>query len=170
MISALHLHVRNQSPVFARCCCCCCCCCCCWSLLYSAILRSWAGSLRSHVILLEWLAFYSAFQFEYQPKWCTYRSDRSLKSSSKTFLFSRFVFCFLYWHIRLVFFLTLYAFGSCFRTATVFSFSFQNSCFQSHCSVIRLCVCVCVRACVRAYVRACVLARALNLCCQYMHV
>ena len=32
-----------------------------WSLLYSAIPRSWAGSLRSHVILHEWIAFYSAF-------------------------------------------------------------------------------------------------------------
>ena len=29
--------------------------------LYSAILRSRADSLRSHVILREWLAFYSAF-------------------------------------------------------------------------------------------------------------
>ena len=29
--------------------------------LYSAILSSWADSLRSHVILHEWLAFYSAF-------------------------------------------------------------------------------------------------------------
>ena len=32
-----------------------------WLLLYSAILRSWADSLRSHVILHEWIAFYSAF-------------------------------------------------------------------------------------------------------------
>ena len=32
-----------------------------WSLLYSAILRSWADSLHSHVILHEWIAFYSAF-------------------------------------------------------------------------------------------------------------
>ena len=32
-----------------------------WSLLYSAILRSWADSLRSHVILHEWIAFNSAF-------------------------------------------------------------------------------------------------------------
>ena len=32
-----------------------------WSLLYSAILRSRTDSLRSHVILHEWLAFYSAF-------------------------------------------------------------------------------------------------------------
>ena len=31
-----------------------------WSLLCSAILRSRAGSLRSHVILLDWIAFYSA--------------------------------------------------------------------------------------------------------------
>ena len=45
--------------------------CCCWSLLYSAILRSRADSLRSHVILHEWIAFYSAC-FEYPPKWCTY--------------------------------------------------------------------------------------------------
>ena len=36
-----------------------------WSLLYSA------DSLRSHVILHEWIAFYSAF-IEYPPKWCTY--------------------------------------------------------------------------------------------------
>ena len=34
-----------------------------WSLLYSAILRSRADSLRSHVILHEWIAFYSAFFF-----------------------------------------------------------------------------------------------------------
>ena len=32
-----------------------------WLLFYSAILRSRADSLRSHVILHEWLAFYSAF-------------------------------------------------------------------------------------------------------------
>ena len=32
-----------------------------WSLLYSAILRSRTDSLRSHVILHEWIAFYSAF-------------------------------------------------------------------------------------------------------------
>ena len=32
-----------------------------WSLLYSAILRSRADSLRSHVILHEWTAFHSAF-------------------------------------------------------------------------------------------------------------
>ena len=32
-----------------------------WSLLYSAILRFRADSPRSHVILHEWLAFYSAF-------------------------------------------------------------------------------------------------------------
>ena len=39
--------------------------------LYNAILRSWADSLHSHVILQEWLAFYNAF-FESLPKWCTY--------------------------------------------------------------------------------------------------
>ena len=32
-----------------------------WSLLYSAILLSRADSLRSHVILHEWIAFYIAF-------------------------------------------------------------------------------------------------------------
>ena len=32
-----------------------------WSLLYSTILRSRADSLRSHVILHEWIAFYGAF-------------------------------------------------------------------------------------------------------------
>ena len=32
-----------------------------WSLLYSAILRSWADSLHSHVILHERIAYYSAF-------------------------------------------------------------------------------------------------------------
>ena len=34
---------------------------CSWSLLYSAILRSRTDSLRSHVILHEWITFYSAF-------------------------------------------------------------------------------------------------------------
>ena len=34
---------------------------CYWSLLYSAILRFRADSLRSHVILHEWIAFYSVF-------------------------------------------------------------------------------------------------------------
>ena len=32
-----------------------------WSLLYSTILRSWADSLHLHVILHEWIAFYSTF-------------------------------------------------------------------------------------------------------------
>ena len=32
-----------------------------WSLLHSAILRSRADSLRSHVIPHEWIAFYGAF-------------------------------------------------------------------------------------------------------------
>ena len=32
-----------------------------WSLLYSTVLRSRADSLRLHVILCEWIAFYSAF-------------------------------------------------------------------------------------------------------------
>ena len=33
----------------------------CWLLLYSAVLSSWADSLRSHVILHEWLTFHSLF-------------------------------------------------------------------------------------------------------------
>ena len=37
------------------------CCCCCCSLLYSAVRRSQADSLRLHVILHVWLAFYSVF-------------------------------------------------------------------------------------------------------------
>ena len=35
--------------------------CCCWLLLCSTILRSWADSLHSHVILHEWLAFHGTF-------------------------------------------------------------------------------------------------------------
>ena len=35
--------------------------CCCWLLLYRAITGSQADLLRSHVILHEWLAFYSPF-------------------------------------------------------------------------------------------------------------
>ena len=38
-----------------------CCCWRCWSLLHSAILRTRADSLHSHVIPHEWIAFYSAF-------------------------------------------------------------------------------------------------------------
>ena len=44
--------------------------CCCWwwwSLLYSAVLRSWADSLRSHMLLHEWLTFLNILR-----KWCTY--------------------------------------------------------------------------------------------------
>ena len=37
------------------------CCCCGWLLLYSAILHSLADSLRSRVILHEWLAFYCGY-------------------------------------------------------------------------------------------------------------
>ena len=47
----------------------------CGSLLDSAILRSRADSLRSHVILHEWLTYYTAFLlllFIHPPKWCTY--------------------------------------------------------------------------------------------------
>ena len=39
-----------------------------WPLLYTAILRSHADSLHSHVILHEWLAFYRA-SFECPPRW-----------------------------------------------------------------------------------------------------
>ena len=38
----------------------------CWSLLYSAILHSQADSLRSHMILHEWLAFYGMFLNNHQ--------------------------------------------------------------------------------------------------------
>ena len=38
-----------------------CCCRCCWSLLYNAIFRSRADSMRPRVILHVWLALYSAF-------------------------------------------------------------------------------------------------------------
>ena len=50
----------------------------CWSVLYSAIFRSRADSLRSHVILHEWIAFFvfcfflNAFLNNYTTKWCTY--------------------------------------------------------------------------------------------------
>ena len=44
----------------------------CWLLLYSAILRSQADSLLLHVILHEWIAFYSAFKKKNPLKWCTY--------------------------------------------------------------------------------------------------
>ena len=39
--------------------------CYCWSVSYSTILHSWADSLRSHVILNEWLGFYSAFLYNH---------------------------------------------------------------------------------------------------------
>ena len=42
-----------------------------WLLLYCAVLHSQADSLCSHVILHEWLSFYSMF-FEYPLMWCTY--------------------------------------------------------------------------------------------------
>ena len=41
------------------------------AFIYSAVLRSREDSLHRHVILHEWLAFYSA-SFQYPPKWCTY--------------------------------------------------------------------------------------------------
>ena len=50
-------------------------CCCCWSLLYSAIIRSWADSLHSHVILHEWLAVYNVFLNIHGRKWCTYSAS-----------------------------------------------------------------------------------------------
>ena len=48
--------------------------CCSWSLLYNTTLRSRADSLCSHVILHEWLTFYSVF-LNIQLKWCTYSTD-----------------------------------------------------------------------------------------------
>ena len=64
-------------------------CCCCWLLLYnSAILRSPADSLHSHVILHEWLVFYRAFLNSHRsgfhlgfttaaPLWGTNQSQRT---------------------------------------------------------------------------------------------
>ena len=51
--------------------------CCCWLLLCSAIFRSQADSLHLHVILHEWLAFYSALKKKNPPMclWCTYSTD-----------------------------------------------------------------------------------------------
>ena len=43
-----------------------------WLLLCSAILRYRADSLRSHVILHEWLYSFLKRAFEYPPMWCTY--------------------------------------------------------------------------------------------------
>ena len=45
-----------------------------WLLLRSAILRYRADSLRSHVILHEWLYGFLKRAFEYPPKWCTYNA------------------------------------------------------------------------------------------------
>ena len=39
-----------------------------------ALFSALEQTLCSHVILQEWLVFYSAF--EYPPKWCTYSTDR----------------------------------------------------------------------------------------------
>ena len=76
------------------------CCCCChsipqlnslgghpvyyyyWSLLYSAILCSRAGSLHSHVILHEWLAFYSVF-FVYPPKYIHWYIDKFIPQGER---------------------------------------------------------------------------------------
>ena len=58
----------------------------CRSLFYSAILPSRANTLRSHVNLHEWTAFYSAF-FEYLPKWCVYSTVWLLLHSLYSVLF-----------------------------------------------------------------------------------
>ena len=65
-----------------------------WSLLYSAILRSRADSLRSHVILEERIAYYSAF-FEYPPK-CTYSAG--MAGATRICSQSRRVLCTPYNH------------------------------------------------------------------------
>ena len=63
-----------------------------WLLLYSAILHSRADSMRSHVILHEWLAFV----FEYAPKvvclqrwhgWCHMKLQPSRRKFCVHFLY-----------------------------------------------------------------------------------
>ena len=66
-----------------------------WSLLYSTILHSQADSLRLHVILHGWTAFYSGF-FEYPPKWCTLQHWRGW--CHKNLLPSQCVLCTPYNH------------------------------------------------------------------------
>ena len=68
-----------------------------WSLLYSAILRSRADSLRSHVIRHEWVAFHSAF-FEYPPKWCSYSAGMSGATRNCCHLgaFCYYIICYYY--------------------------------------------------------------------------
>ena len=68
-----HQRARWKSPNTGSCCCGCG-----WSLLYSAILRFRADSLRSHVILHEWLAFYSAFLNIHRSGVRTYSADMSV--------------------------------------------------------------------------------------------
>ena len=51
--------------------------------LYSAVLRSRADSLRSHVILCEWQAFYIVgFFFYHPPKCCTYTYSTGMASAT----------------------------------------------------------------------------------------
>ena len=45
-----------------------------WSLIQCYSLLSWADSLHAHVVLHEWLAFYSVLS-EYPPKWCNYSAS-----------------------------------------------------------------------------------------------
>ena len=57
-----------------------------WLLLYSTILRSRADSLLSHMILHEWLAFYSEFLTEYLTQY----SPEEVCSSTQSFLVCRY--------------------------------------------------------------------------------
>ena len=64
------------------------------SLLCSAVLRSRADSLRSHVILHEWIAFYTAgfcfvLFFKYPPERCTYYTERYTVTARMTPAWSR---------------------------------------------------------------------------------
>ena len=65
-----------------------------WSLLYSAIPRFRANSLRSYVILREWLAFLQRV-FQYPSKRCTYTADMA---GDTKLLPSRCVLCTPYNH------------------------------------------------------------------------
>ena len=94
--TCLRIHCDRRSASARLCCCSCCYC---WSLLYSAVLRSQADSLRSHVILHEWLAFYSAFLHIHRSGGLTALFDCFMPSFFKSQLktnFSHIAFVFNY--------------------------------------------------------------------------
>ena len=83
-----------------------------WSLLYSAILRSWADSLRSYVILHEWIAFYSAFLNIHRSDvltaltWLVPQESAARESQSRRVLYTPYnhaSYLFMQSHIRKVY-------------------------------------------------------------------